>query len=187
MKINKEDFRHYVRYFLCLLGMQFVVYILRSWFLGTMINQAVYDSRYNGNTVAHTMTVWISVICVIWFCIMVAIIKGRDIEAKRIYRAEVKDNQVTLVSILKRCWKTNLVHTALFAAVQIPFLIFYSCFGYSYDYTTFFELLNSWFVGFYEITHIGIIGFIMACAFLFLVSMVLEVVVYRSWNSNRVD
>jgi len=177
-----------MRYAVYFLVIQLIVYLIRTMFFTTMIGQAYYDSRYNDNTAYITITILFSIIATVAVCIITALVGARDAEKKRLFRARFKDKKFTLKDAVSLAWRRNLGHTAVYAVFSIPFLIFYSKWGLTYDtaIVTQFEMFYSLQAGFYEITHIGIVGFLMSCAFFFVVSLLLDMIVYKSWNSDRI-
>ncbi len=185
---TRESIKHYIRYVVYFLIVQLVVYFIRTMFFTSMIGQAYYDSQYNDNTAYITITIWFSIIATLSVCILTALIKSRDAEKKRLFRAEYKTSEFTVRQALALGWKRTLGHTAIWALFSIPFLVFYSIWGLTYDtaIVTQFEMFYGLQAGFYEITHIGILGFIMSCVFFFAVSMLFDLLVYKSWNSDRV-
>ena len=185
---TRETIKHYMRFVVYFVGIQFIVYLIRTMFFTAMVGQSYYDSRYNGNTAYVTITIVFSVIAMLSVCIITALIKARDAEKKRLFRTEYKQEDLTVKQAFLLGYKRTLGHTVVFAALSVPFLIFYSIWGYTYDtaIVSRFELFYSLQAGFYELVHSGILGFLISCATFFVVSEVFDLFIYRSWNSDRV-
>ena len=66
------------------------------------------------------------------------------------------------------------------------FLIFYSFLGYFYVGGTGFEGFYTMHAGIYEITRIGILGFLIDCAIYFASLKLFRLIVFKNWEKDRI-
>ncbi len=183
---EKCGFRHYVHFFIALLIMHVATYLLRTVLFTGFFAQAVYDAQYNGNQIARTVTILYSFITTAFFCVYLALTQARSSDKRRNFLVSTQNVTLKFSDMFSLCGKKHAIHTAIYAAFQIPFLIFYSMFGIVYVDSTAFEDFYCMEAGFYEITKIGILGFLISCALFFIFQILLETLVYKNWLRNRI-
>ena len=184
---DRAKFSHYVRFSIALLAMQLVIYFVRVIFFSGIFAQAVEDARLDGNQIPRIITIALSLFAIFVFCVISSRGISGDTEKRKVFLDEAKKSEPTFKSLFDLCFKKNLTHTIIFAALQVPYLIFYSFFGLVYGFeVTHFELFYTLEAGFYEITRIGIVGFIISCVVFLALQMIFEIMVYRRWNMERI-
>ena len=180
--LEKMGFRHYVHYAIAILAIHLASYLFRVIVFSGMFAQSVED----GDGMAKAITVCFSLVVCVIFCLYCASTYAQDGERRRSFTALAKEQSVTWKDMLRWSWKKHLIHAAMFAVFQLPFLVFYSCFGIVYVNGTFFDSFYCMEAGFYEMTGIGIVGFFLHCGVLFIGQCIGDAVVYRQWDKQRV-
>ena len=179
-KIEKPGYRHYVHFTLKWLLVHLGAMLIQSFFSGTFA-QAVYDEKLYH---ARRISLFISLIAIFAFCIYEALRFRGDNELRKAFRDECKTNGLPLPTLLKMILKKHLIHTALFAVLQVPYMIFYSFFGAAYVGSLLFEDFFCIEMGIYEITGIGIVGLLMGSALFFGLQIILDLLTFRNWKSD---
>ena len=177
------SFRYYVNFALILIAVQGMTWLIRAVAFSGIFSEA---QAMGELSLGRTILIIYSIVCVIGFSAWRAVSMSRDGAARRAYLDMSADHLPNVKELLQIDLKKDLVELAVYAGLQIPFLIFYSAFGYRYVGGIFFEGLYTMHAGIYEITRIGIIGILMDCALYFVTVKLFRLPVYRTWERERI-
>lgn len=180
-KIAKPGYRHYVHFTLKWIVVHLGAMLIQSFFAG-FFAQSVYDEKIHH---AQRVSLLISLLAIFSFCIYEALRFNGDNELRKAFREQCKTEDIPLPALAKMILKKHLIHTAIFAALQLPYMIFYSFFGAAYVGSILFEDFFCIEMGIYEITGIGILGFLLSSLLFFALQMLLELLILRSWKRDE--
>ena len=176
------SFRYYVNFALILLAIHGMTWLIRAIAFSGIFAEAQAMELSLGRTVL----IIYSLVCVVGFSAWRAVSMARDGGARRAYLDMSVERVPTCKELLRIDLKKDLIELAVYAGLQLPFLIFYSFLGYLYVGGTFFEGLYTMHAGIYEITRIGILGIVMDCAIYFATLKLFRLPVYRIWEKERI-
>ena len=179
-KIEKPGYRHYVHFTLKWIVVHLGAMLIQSFFAGYFA-QSVYDEKIYH---AQRVSLLISLAAILAFCIYEALRFKGDNELRKAFRQECKTKDIPLPELCKMIWKKHMIHTAIFAVLQVPYMIFYSFFGAAYVGSLLFEDFFCIEMGIYEITGIGIVGLLMGSALFFGLQIILDLLTFRNWKGD---
>ena len=179
-KIEKPGYRHYVHFTLKWIVVHLGAMLIQSFFAGYFA-QSVYDEKIYH---AQRVSLLISLAAILAFCIYEALRFKGDNELRKAFREECKTKDMPLPDLCKLIWKKHLIHTAIFAVFQLPYMIFYSFFGAAYVGSILFEDFFCIEMGIYEITGIGIVGLLMGSVLFFGLQIILDLLTFRNWKGD---
>jgi len=159
-----------------------IALVMRAVFLASIIAQSVEAE----DGIAWGATVLFSFVIVAIFSVWRGVELARNGEARRAFLTDTAEQSPTLTFSLTRVFQRNAVDFILFAVMQLPFLIFYAAFGYYYTGGTILERFYSMEAGFYVLTGWGVLGFLISCAYYILLQTVIELIVYKLWDRDRI-
>ena len=176
------SFRYYVNFALILLAVHGMTWLIRVVALSGIFSEA----QVMEFPISRPILIVYSIICVLGFSLWRAISMARDGEKRRAYLDMSVERVPSAKELLKIDLKRDLVELAVYAGLQLPFLVFYSFWGYLYVGGTTFEGFYTMHAGIYEITRIGILGILMDCALYFVTVKLFRLPVYRQWEKERI-
>ena len=176
------SFRYYVNFALILMAVHGMTWLIRAVAFSSIFS----ESQVMGLSLARTILIIYSIVCVLGFSLWRAISRARDGASRRAYLDMSVERVPTAKELLRLDLKKDLIELAVYAGLQLPFLIFYSVLGYLYVGGTTFEGFYTMHAGIYEITKIGIIGILMDCALYFASVKLFRLPVYRQWEKERI-
>ncbi|MBE6630258.1 MAG: hypothetical protein E7624_05345 [Ruminococcaceae bacterium] len=130
------------------------------------------------------MVICFSLALFLIFTIFLAVTFARNGEERRKYQALLKEHPFTLSQNFKYLYKDALHRTVIYAIFQLPFVIFYSAFGFSYGPMTGFERFYILDVAFYEITQVSVLGFLLNGMLFFALSLLTKLFVLHLWKKE---
>jgi len=176
------SFRYYVNFLLILLAVHGMTWLIRAVAFSGIFAEA----QSMELPTARIILIVYSVVCVLGFSLWRAIALARDGAARRAYLDMSTERVPSVKELLKLDLKKDLIELAVYAGLQLPFLIFYSLLGYLYVGGTTFEGFYTMHAGIYEITKIGILGILLDCALYFASLKLFRLPVYRRWEKERI-
>ena len=179
-KIEKPGYRHYVHFTLKWIVVHLGAMLIQSFFAGYFA-QSVYDEKIHH---ARRISLLISLLAIFAFCIYEALRFNGDNELRKAFRERCKTEDIPLPALAKMILKKHLIHTAIFAVFQLPYMIFYSFFGAAYVGSILFEDFFCIEMGIYEITGIGIVGLIMGALLFFALQIALDLLTFHRWKKD---
>ena len=179
-KIAKPGYRHYVHFTLKWLLIHLGAMLFRNIFFASLFAQAVEDEKLY---IAKRAAFFLSMIATLLFCLYEALRLGGNAQLRRDFRHQ--ETNPSLSELIRGIWKKHWIHTAIFAVLQIPYLIFYSFFGVVYVNSMAIEDFFCIESGFYEIVGNGILGFLLSSLLFFALQMLLELLILRSWKRDE--
>ncbi len=174
--------RHGIRFFLLALLAHTVSLIFYLLIAARIIKSelAYADSNHRGTLI------FFSLLMTLLFLVMIAVSNARDGEKRRGWLLRTKEWHPTAKERFLALLPEALAETLVWLGLQLPFLIFYSFAGFDYVYTTGLEWFYAIEAGIYEITRIGILGFLLDGVLFFAVSMLLRLYYHRAWEKDRI-
>ena len=179
-KIEKPGYRHYVHFTLKWIVVHLGAMLIQSFFAGYFA-QSVYDEKIQH---ARRISLLISLVAILAFCIYEALRFNGDNELRKAFRERCKTEDIPLPALAKMILKKHLIHTAIFAVFQLPYMIFYSFFGAAYVGSILFEDFFCIEMGIYEITGIGIVGLFMGALLFFALQIALDLLTFHRWKKD---
>ena len=181
MSPQRRLFIHRTLVFLLLLLIAHVVaLVFYAVILAAPIQQAV---NYPDQSPARMMIPF-SLILLLIFTIILAVSFARTGEERRKYQGLLKEHAFDLTQNFLYLYKDALHRTVLYLIFQIPFLIFYSGFGFSYKYMTGFERFYVLDVALYEATGSAILGFLCNAVLFFALLLLTKLFVLHLWKKE---
>lgn len=176
------SFRYYVNFSLILIAVHGMTWLIRA----VAFSGIFAESQQMELPIARIILIVYSIACVLGFSLWRAISMARDGASRRAYLDMSVERVPTVRELLQIDLKKDLIELAVYAGLQLPFLIFYSLLGYLYVGGTTFEGFYTMHAGIYEITKIGILGILLDCALYFASLKLFRLPVYRRWEKERI-
>lgn len=159
--MKKETFRKYVNWFLIIWAYRVAGMILYGIFLSGDIDTSIYYE----DGFAASSTITFSIIVMFLFNIFYALLYSRSMGGER--RAVLdasRDPGFRMMKYSEKYIKEIGIYAGIYAATQLGFCGFYAFFGFSFEYTTFYEQLHVTDVGFYLLTRNALLGLLLSSA-----------------------
>lgn len=179
--MEKMGFRHYVHYAIAVIAMHACTWFCRVIVLSGIFAQSVESE----DGMARVIIIFFSLLTNVLFCVFHTRVLLQDGERRRTYLQLSKERTVSFGEQWHWMWKRSLIHVAMFAVFQLPFLVFYSSFGMVYVNGTILDSFYALEAGFYELFYNGVLGFFLHIAFLFAGHILGEWIVYRIWDKEN--
>lgn len=111
---------------------------------------------------------------------------ARNGSLRREFWAATRDRTLAHTDLMRYSLREILICTAIFAAVQLPYCIFYTAFGYNHIYAIFIDQLFIMDVGFYTLCGgSGFLGLIVSAALFAAVQLTARMLVLHRWDAER--
>ena len=120
------SFRYYVNFAVILMAVHGMTWLIRAVAFSGIFSEA----QAMELSLGRTILIIYSIVCVIGFSAWRAVSMSRDGAARRAYLDMSTDHLPNVKELLQIDLKKDLIELAVYAGLQIPFLIFYSAFGY---------------------------------------------------------
>ena len=158
--MEKRLFRRMVKWFGILLLAHFLAMLVFGIILSTSVTQMVVEDELLGRA-KRTVFIYDLVVFVI-ASIVYSSIEVSFNEHKKMIKDAVREEGFDFREFLKATYlKDHLIRLGIYAAFQIPYLIFFAVWGAEFQYPTTFEQFYIMDTGAYALTGIAILGFLI--------------------------
>ena len=120
------------------------------------------------------------------FCLNFGLFVGRESETRRLTVKQMSQAEFDAHAFWLEEIKLDAWRTAIYLAVQFPMLLFCSIFTYSYDYQIIIEAFYAGTAGFYVMTPIALIGWLLSGIYLFALLLVTRYITLRIWQKEAI-
>ena len=166
------------------LGLVLLFFAIGALFKALFLQGMIADSLDHDDGVAKVITVLFALVFPITLCLNYGLHVGRESETRRLTVKQIEASNFDAKAFWKEECKLNLFRAAIFLGVQIPMMIFCSMFAYSYDYQIFLEAFYAGTAGFYLMTPVAILGWLLSGIYLFVLLMVTRYITLRIWQRD---
>ena len=156
--------------------------VFKTLFLQGMID----DSMQYDDGVAKTITILYALVFPMTLCLNYGLHVGRESETRRLTVKQIESANFDAIAFWKEECKINLLRAAIYLAAQLPMMIFCSIFAYSYDYQIIIEAFYAGTAGFYVMTPIAFLGWLLSGVYLFVLLMVTRYITLRVWQREAI-
>ena len=166
------------------LGLVLLFLVIGALFKTLFLQGMIDDSMEYEDGAAKTITILFALVFPMTLCLNYGLHVGRESETRRLTIKQMGAASFDIRVFWKEECKTNLYRTAIYLAVQLPMLIFCSIFAYSYDYQIFLEKFYAGVAGFYVMTPVAMLGWLLSGVYLFVLLMVTRYIQLRVWQRD---
>ena len=166
------------------LGLVLLFLALGAIFKALFLQGMIVESLEHEDGAAKTITVLFALVFPITLCLNYGLHVGRESETRRLTVKQMDAADFDAKAFWKDECRINLYRAAIFLAVQLPMMIFCSMFAYSYDYQIFLEAFYAGTAGFYLLTPVAILGWLLSGIYLFVLLTVTRYITLRIWQRD---
>jgi hypothetical protein len=117
-------------------------------------------------------------------CLSYGLHVGRESETRRLTVKQMNEADFDKKAFWQGEIKGNLLRTGIYLALQLPMLLFCTIFEYSFDYQIFLESFYAGTAGFYIMTPVPLIGWVLSGVYLFGLLMLTRFVQLKIWQKD---
>lgn len=166
------------------LGLVLLFFCIGALFKALFLQGMIVDSLQYDDGAAFVITLLLALVFPIVLCLSYGIHVGRESETRRLTVKLLHSEAFDRRQFWKDNGRENLLRTAIYLAAQLPMLIFCSIFSYSFDYQIFIESFYAGTAGFYIMTPIPLIGWLISGVYLFGLLMLTRYIQLRIWQKD---
>ena len=113
---------------------------------------------------------------------------AKDSVLRRAFRQATQGRALTTVDYLRYTLREVLIFTAIYAAVQLPYCIFYTAFGYDHVHAIIVDQFFVMAAGVYTLCGgNGYLGLMMSTLFFASIQLMARTVILRRWDVDRLQ
>lgn len=166
------------------LGLVLLFFAIAALFKALFLQGMIDDSMEYEDGAAKVITILFALVFPITLCLNYGLHVGRESETRRLTVKQLEAEHFDARTFWWEECKMNLWRAAIFLGAQIPMMIFCSIFSYSYDYQIFIEAFYAGTAGFYVMTPIALIGWLLSGIYLFGLLMLTRYIQLRIWQRD---
>lgn len=168
------------------LGLVLLFFAIGAVFKAMFLQGMIEDSLYYEDGGAKTITILFALVFPVVLCALNALYVGRESETRRLTVKQIAAADFDAKAFWVGEVKMNLWRMVIYLAAQIPMLLFCSIFSYSYDYQIFIEAFYAGTAGFYVLTPVAILGWLLSGIYLLALQMVTRYIILRVWQREAI-
>lgn len=156
---------------------------------GVVFSSAAAQAADNGElSVANALLGFFGVLAFVLFNLVLIIQFLHNGGLRRDFWGETKGMTLSIAELARYSLREVLICTAIYAAVQLPYCIFYTAFGYDHVYAIFIDQLFIMDVGFYTLCGgIGFLGLFVSTLFFGAIQLAARTMILRHWDETRLQ
>ena len=163
------------------LGLLLMFFALAAIFKALFLQGMIVDSLEHDDGAAFVITLVYALIFPVILCLCYGLHVGRESETRRLTVKQMRGADFDAKRFLQAEIKENLLRSGIYLALQLPMLLFCSIFAYSYDYQIFIEAFYAGVAGFYIMTPVALIGWLLSGIYLFGLLMLTRYIQLKIW------
>lgn len=178
--MSQSQFKKMVHWF----GLVLMFFAIGAVFKALFLQGMIVDSLEHEDGAAFVITVLFSLVFSAILCLCYGLYVGHESETRRLTVKQISAADFDRRAFLKENCRENLLRAAIFMGAQLPMLVFCSIFSYSYDYQIFIEAFYAGVAGFYIMTPVALIGWLLSGIYLFGLLMLTRYIQLKIWQKD---
>lgn len=178
--MSQSQFKKMVHWF----GLVLMFFAIGAVFKALFLQGMIVDSLEHEDGAAFVITVLFSLVFSAILCLGYGLYVGHESETRRLTVKQISAADFDRRAFLKENCRENLLRAAIFMGAQLPMLVFCSVFSYSYDYQIFIEAFYAGVAGFYIMTPVALIGWLLSGIYLFGLLMLTRYIQLKIWQKD---
>ena len=166
------------------LGLVLLFFALGAIFKQLFLQNMIIESLRHEDGAAFTITVVYSLIFTVILCVSYGLYVGRESETRRLTVKQINASDFDAKHFWQGEFKENLLRVGIFCALQLPMLLLCSIVEYAFEYQTGVEIFYAGTAGFYIMTPVPLIGWILSGIYLFGLLMLTRYIQLRVWQRD---
>ncbi len=166
------------------LGLVLMFLAIAALFKALFLQGLIVQSLEHEDGMAFTITLVYALFFPTVLCLSYGLHIGRESETRRLTVKQMNEADFDKKAFWQGEIKENLLRTDIYLALQLPMLLFCTIFEYSFDYQIFLESFYAGTAGFYIMTPVPLIGWVLSGVYLFGLLMLTRFVQLKIWQKD---
>lgn len=180
--MSQALFKKLVRWFGLVLLFLAIAALFKAMFLQGMIETSL-EADDGG---AKIITILYALVFPIVLCLNFGLFVGRESETRRLTVKQMSHSEFDAQAFWLDEIRLDAWRVAVYLLAQLPMLIFCSLFTYAYDYQIIIETFYAGTAGFYVMTPVALIGWLLSGIYLFALLLVTRYFTLRAWQKEAI-
>ena len=176
--MSQANFKKMVHWF----GLVLMFFAIGAFFKELFLQNMIIESLRHEDGAAFTITVVYALIFPVILCLSYGLHVGRESETRRLTVKRISTADFNAKHFWQGEVRENLLRAGIFGGLQLPMLLLCSIVDYAFEYQTGIEIFYAGTAGFYIMTPVALIGWVLSCIYLFGLLMLTRYIQLRVWQ-----
>lgn len=178
--MSQANFKKMVHWF----GLVLMFFALGAFFKELFLQNMIIESLRHEDGAAFTITVVYALIFPVILCLSYGLHVGRESETRRLTVKRISTADFNAKHFWQGEIKENMLRAGIFCILQLPMLLLCSMVDYAFEYQTGVEIFFSGTAGFYIMTPLPLIGWLLSGIYLFALLMLTRYIQLCVWKRD---